>query len=209
MRVKICGITREEDAALALALGADAIGVVFYPNSARSVTVEQAQAIRGALSGLGMMVGLFVDPSVEEVEAVLEAVPLNLLQFHGKESPVFCGQFGRPYLKAIPMSADVNLAREAERFHAASALLLDSSHEGQFGGTGNSFDWDWVDRALADRVILAGGLHPDNVAAAVRQVKPAAVDVSSGVERAKGIKDPASMRAFIEAAKLAASELQR
>ena len=158
---------------------------------------------------MGMMVGLFVDPSVEEVEAVLEAVPLNLLQFHGRESPAFCGQFGWPYLKAIPMSADVSLAREAERFHAASALLLDSSHEGQFGGTGNSFDWDWADRALADRVILAGGLHPDNVAAAVRQVKPAAVDVSSGVERAKGIKDPVSMRAFIEAAKLAGSELQR
>ena len=111
MRVKICGITREEDAALALALGADAVGVVFYPDSARSVTIEQAQAIRGAVSGLGMMVGLFVDPSAEEVEAVLEAVPLNLLQFHGKESPAFCGQFGRPYLKAIPMSADVNLAQ--------------------------------------------------------------------------------------------------
>ena len=136
-------------------------------------------------------------------------MPLNLLQFHGKESPVFCGQFGRPYLKAIPMSADVNLVREAERFHTASALLLDSSHEGQFGGSGSSFDWDWVDRALADRVVLAGGLHPDNVAAAVRQVRPAAVDVSSGVERAKGIKDPTSMRAFIEAAKLAGSELER
>ena len=127
MRVKICGITREEDAALALSLGADAVGVVFYSDSPRSVTVEQAQAIRGAMSGLGMMVGLFVDPSAEEVETVLEAVPLNLLQFHGEESPVFCGQFGRPYLKAIPMSADVNLAREAERFHAASALLLDVS----------------------------------------------------------------------------------
>ena len=209
MRVKICGITREEDAALALALGADAVGVVFYPDSARSVTIEQAQAIRDAVFGLGMMVGLFVDPSAAEVEAALEAVPLNLLQFHGKESPAFCGQFGRPYLKAIPMSADVNLAREAERFHTASALLLDSSHGGQFGGTGSSFDWDWVDRALADRIILAGGLHPDNVAAAVKQVKPAAVDVSSGVERAKGIKDRTSMRAFIEAAKLAASELTR
>ena len=209
MRVKICGITREEDAAQALSLGADAVGVVFHPNSPRSVTVDQAQAIRGTVSGLGMMVGLFVDPSVEEVEAVLDAVPLNLLQFHGKEAPAFCSQFGRPYLKAIPMSADANLVREAERFHTASALLLDSKHEGQFGGTGSSFDWDWVDRALADRVILAGGLHPDNVAAAVRQVRPAAVDVSSGVERTKGIKDLASMRAFIEAAKLAGSELLR
>ena len=209
MRVKICGITREEDAAWALSLGADALGVVFYPSSPRSVTFEQAQAIRGAVSGLGMMVGLFVDPSAEEVEAVLDAVPLNLLQFHGKETPAFCSQFGRPYLKAIAMSADVNLVREAERFHTASALLLDSSHEGQFGGTGSSFDWDWVDRALADRVVLAGGLHPDNVAEAVRQVRPAAVDVSSGVELAKGIKDPDSMRAFIEAAKLAGSELKR
>ena len=208
MRVKICGITREEDAAEALSLGADALGVVFYPNSPRSVTVEQAQAIRGAVSGLGMMVGLFVDPSAEEVEAVLDAVPLNLLQFHGKETPAFCRQFGRPYLKAVAMSADVNLVREAERFHTANALLLDSSHEGQFGGTGSSFDWDWVDRALADRVVLAGGLHPDNVAEAVRQVRPAAVDVSSGVELAKGIKDPDSMRAFIEAAKLAGSELR-
>ena len=206
MRVKVCGITREEDAAQAILLGADAVGVVFYPDSPRAVTIEKARDIRRAVSGLGMLVGLFVDPSVEQVETVVEAVHLNLLQFHGNESPAFCSQFGRPYLKAVAMSADVNLSRENERFHTASALLLDSNHQGQFGGSGSCFDWNWVDRSFSDRIILAGGLHPDNVSAAVRQVRPAAVDVSSGVEKAKGIKDRVRMRAFIEAARLAGSE---
>ena len=200
MRIKICGITRPGDAEQALALGADTVGCVFHAESARHVTAEIAQEIQIAVGNAGTLVGLFVDPTVEQVHAVLGRIDLDVLQFHGQESPAFCEQFQRPYLKAVAMSADVDLSAVNKAYESARGLLLDSAHEGQFGGTGQRFDWDWIDAGLENRLMLAGGLNADNVGDAIRQVRPAAVDVSSGVERDKGIKDSDRMRAFIEAA---------
>lgn len=200
MRIKICGITRPGDAEQALALGADTVGCVFHAASARHVTAEIAQDIQVAVGDAGTLVGLFVDPTVDQVQAVLDRVDLDVLQFHGQESPAFCEQFQRPYLKAVAMSADVDLSAVNEAYGSARGLLLDSAHEGQFGGTGHRFDWDWIDAGLENRLMLAGGLNAGNVGEAIRRVRPAAVDVSSGVERDKGIKDSDRMRAFIEAA---------
>mgnify|MGYP001224833727 FL=1 len=200
VRIKICGITRPEDAEKALALGADTVGCVFHAGSARHVTEEVARDIQVAVGDAGTLVGLFVDPTVDQVRAVLDRVELDVLQFHGQESPAFCEQFGRSYLKAVAMSADVDLAAVNNAFRSARGVLLDSAHDGQFGGTGHHFDWEWVDAGLEKRLILAGGLTADNVGDAIRQVRPAAVDVSSGVEKKKGIKDCDRMRAFIEAA---------
>ena len=200
VRIKICGITRPEDAEQALALGADTVGCVFHAESARHVTAEIAQDIQIAVGNAGTVVGLFVDPTVEQVQAVLDRIELDVLQFHGQESPAFCEQFQRPYLKAVAMSADIDLSAVSEAYESARGFLLDSAHEGQFGGTGQRFDWDWIDAGLENRLMLAGGLSADNVGEAIRQVRPAAVDVSSGVERDKGIKDSDRMRAFIEAA---------
>ena len=200
VRIKICGITRPEDAEQALALGADTVGCVFHAESARHVTAEIAQDIQIAVGNAGTVVGLFVDPTVEQVQAVLDRIDLDVLQFHGQESPAFCEQFQRPYLKAVAMSADVDLSAVNKAYESARGLLLDSAHEGQFGGTGQRFDWGWIDAGLENRLMLAGGLSADNVGEAIRQVRPAAVDVSSGVERDKGIKDSDRMRAFIEAA---------
>jgi len=200
VRIKICGITRPGDAEQALALGADTVGCVFHAASARHVTAEIAQDIQVAVGDAGTLVGLFVDPTVDQVQAVLDRVDLDVLQFHGQESPAFCEQFQRPYLKAVAMSADVDLSAVNEAYGSARGLLLDSAHEGQFGGTGHRFDWDWIDAGLETRLMLAGGLNADNVGEAIRRVRPAAVDVSSGVEKDKGIKDSDRMRAFIEAA---------
>lgn len=200
VRIKICGITRPGDAEQALALGADTVGCVFRAESARHVTAEIAQDIQIAVGNAGTLVGLFVDPTVDQVQAVLDRIDLDVLQFHGQESPAFCEQFQRPYLKAVAMSADVDLSAVNKAYESARGLLLDSAHEGQFGGTGQRFDWDWIDAGLENRLMLAGGLSADNVGEAIRQVRPAAVDVSSGVERDKGIKDSDRMRAFIEAA---------
>lgn len=199
MRIKICGITRPGDAEQAMALGADTVGCVFHAASARHVTAEIAQDIQVAVGNAGTLVGLFVDPTVDQVQAVLDRVDLDVLQFHGQESPAFCEQFQRPYLKAVAMSADVDLSAVNRAYESARGLLLDSAHEGQFGGTGHRFDWDWIDAGLERRLMLAGGLNADNVGEAIRQVRPAAVDVSSGVERDKGIKDSGRMKAFIEA----------
>ena len=200
MRIKICGITRPEDAEQALVLGADTVGCVFHAASDRHVTAEIAQDIRVAVGDAGTLVGLFVDPTVDQVQAVLDRIELDVLQFHGEESPAFCEQFQRPYLKAVAMSPDVDLAAVNSAYCSARGLLLDSAHEGQFGGTGHRFDWQWIDAGLEKRLMLAGGLTADNVGDAICQVRPAAVDVSSGVEREKGIKDCDRMRAFIEAA---------
>ena len=200
MRIKICGITRPGDAEQALALGADTVGCVFHAESARHVTAEIAQDIQIAVGNAGTLVGLFVDPTVDQVQAVLDRIDLDVLQFHGQESPAFCDQFQRPYLKAVAMSADLDLSAVNKAYESARGLLLDSAHEGQFGGTGQRFDWDWIDAGLENRLMLAGGLSADNVGEAIRQARPAAVDVSSGVERDKGIKDSDRMRAFIEAA---------
>lgn len=200
MRIKICGITRPEDAEQALSLGADTVGCVFHAASARHVTAEIAREIHAAVGGSGTLVGLFVDPTVELVRTVLDQVELDVLQFHGQESPAFCEQFERPYLKAVAMSADVDLSAVDSAYCSARGLLLDSAHAGQFGGTGQRFDWAWIHEGLERRLMLAGGLNAENVAEAICQVRPAAVDVSSGVEREKGVKDSDRMRAFIEAA---------
>jgi phosphoribosylanthranilate isomerase len=207
VRIKICGITRRKDAEEALALGADAIGCVFFPGSSRAVSLSQARDIGDGVRGFGMFVGLFVDPTKEQVEEALESVAIHCLQFHGSESPEFCAQFNRPYIKAVPMTRGADLAATNARYADARGLLLDSVHSGQFGGSGESFDWTAVDSKLRHRVVLAGGLTPDNVARAVRQVQPIAIDVSSGVESSKGIKDSEKLRAFILNARQAAKEI--
>jgi phosphoribosylanthranilate isomerase len=196
-RTKICGITRVEDGLAAASAGADAIGLVFHGASPRNVAVAQAAAICVALPPFVTTVGLFVDAAAETVNDVLRQVPLDLLQFHGDESAEYCRAFSRPYIKAIRMADDVDLHALAAEYRDARGLLLDAFHPGIPGGTGQTFDWERIPQTLAAPVILAGGLAPDNVADAVRSVHPYAVDVSSGVEAAKGIKDAAKIEAFI------------
>jgi phosphoribosylanthranilate isomerase len=201
VRVKICGITRVEDALAAAAAGADAIGLVFYANSPRAVGIEQAQAIIAALPPFVTTVGLFVDIQRDELRRILASVPLDLLQFHGDESVEQCEGFGRPYIKALRVKAGDDIIAEVDRYPGASGILLDTYVEGVPGGTGKAFDWSLVPEKLSKPVILAGGLRPDNVAEAVRQVRPYAVDVSGGVEAGKGIKDAERVAAFIRAAR--------
>ncbi len=196
-RVKICGITVPEDGLEAARLGADAIGMVFYAKSPRAVDAEQAAKIVAALPPFVTTVGLFVNASVEEVSGVLAEVSLDLLQFHGDESPEYCVQFGRPYIKAIRMREGVDLSAELQRYSSGRGLLLDTYTPGVPGGTGESFDWDRVPENLASQIILAGGLTPDNVGEAIKQVRPYAVDVSGGVEASKGKKDAAKVAAFM------------
>lgn len=200
-RVKICGITRVEDARMVAASGADAIGLVFYAKSPRHVSAEQAAQLAAALPPFVTTVGLFVDAEPAFVREVLAAVPLDVLQFHGEESPDYCAQFGRPYLKAIRVKAGVDLVECAARYAGAQALLLDAYVAGVPGGTGATFDWGVIPRDLRLPVILSGGLDAENVAEGVRQVRPCAVDVSSGVEAAKGIKDAAKVAAFVNEVK--------
>ena len=200
-RIKICGITRLEDARMAVELGADAIGLVFYAPSPRSVGGEQARAIIAAIPPFVTIVGLFVDPAPEQVELVLRGCSLGLLQFHGDEAPDFCRGFGLPYIKAVRVRADADLVQYLAPYHAAQGWLLDTYHGQLYGGTGESFDWKLIPRDLARPVILSGGLTPANVGAAVRQVRPWAVDVSSGVEATKGVKDAAKIAAFIAGVK--------
>ncbi|MBI1395362.1 MAG: phosphoribosylanthranilate isomerase [Betaproteobacteria bacterium] len=196
-RIKICGITREEDAVAAARLGADAIGLIFYEGSARHVTVDRAARIARDLPPFVTVVGLFVDPAAEAVRSVLERVPLDLLQFHGSEAPEFCGSFGHPYIKAIPAVPGGDLLQSAAPFAAARGILVDAYVPGVRGGSGVTADWSVIPRSFPRPVILAGGLHPGNVADAVRAVRPWAVDVSSGVERAKGVKDHDKLTAFV------------
>jgi phosphoribosylanthranilate isomerase len=205
-RTKICGITRPEDGLFAAAQGADAIGLVFYAPSPRSVTVEQAREVLAALPPFVTTVGLFVDAQEAEVRRLISALPLDLLQFHGNEEEAFCRSFGRPYFKALRMVEGLDLAAEAARYASASALLLDSFQAGVPGGTGHAFDWARISAGLNKPVILAGGLGPENVAAAIRQVRPYAVDVSSGVEAAKGIKDAEKIIAFMRGVERADGE---
>lgn len=196
-RIKICGITDPEDGLEAARLGADALGLVFYEKSPRAVTVARAKAICEALPAFVSSVGLFVDPEPALLEQVLSEVPLDLLQFHGDESPETCGGYGRPYVKAVRMRDGVDLEGAAARYAEARALLLDAYRPGVPGGTGATFEWGRVPRRLDKPVILAGGLQPGNVAEAIRAVRPFAVDVSSGVEAAKGQKDRALMAEFV------------
>jgi phosphoribosylanthranilate isomerase len=206
LRVKICGITSPEDAVAAVEAGADAIGLVFYAASRRAVSPDEAAKIAAAISPLVMTVGLFVNAPTEAVLSTLERVPLNLLQFHGDESPEYCREFHRPYLKALPVTDSEELRRSMDSYPEARGFLLDTAAAGQFGGTGKTFDWALVPSDSPRPLVLAGGLGPDNVAAAISAVGPAAVDVSSGVESAPGIKDPLKMQKFVAAARAAFKE---
>ena len=202
-RIKICGITRAEDALAAAYSGADAIGLVFYERSPRHVSLARATQLAAALPPFITVVGLFVNADAVFVREALESVPLDVLQFHGDESPEFCGQFGKPYLKAIRVKEGVDLLQCASDFCDAQGLLLDAHVEGIPGGTGATFDWTLIPEELPLPVILSGGLDVENVAAAIEQVRPYAVDVSSGVEASKGIKDAAKIARFIQEVKRA------
>lgn len=208
-RIKICGITRVDDLKAVAASGADALGLVFYDKSPRYVDLQQAAQLARVTPPFVSVVGLFVNPTEHEVRSVLQAVPLDALQFHGEEAPEFCQQFGRPYLKAIRVKAGVDLLQCAARYAGAQGLLLDAFVEGTHGGTGASFDWALIPQDLPLPVILSGGLHAGNVGGAIRQVRPYAVDVSSGVEESKGIKDAAKIAAFIKEVKDVDLQLSR
>lgn len=199
-RIKICGVTRPEDARSAAAAGADAVGLVFYAHSPRALDLASANAVVAALPPFVSRVALFLDPTAADVQAVIDTLQPALLQFHGGESPEFCGCFGVPYMKAVPMGdKGTDPAAYAERFADARALLLDSHRAGQAGGRGEIFTWDRRGDGPTMPLVLAGGLTPDNVADAIRSVRPYAVDVSSGVESAPGVKDAGRIRAFAEA----------
>jgi phosphoribosylanthranilate isomerase len=196
-RVKICGITRLQDAAEATQAGADAIGLVFYASSPRNVELELARSIAASLPAFVTVVGLFVDPDPAFVAEARARVPLDLLQFHGDEEPAFCERFAAPYIKAVRVREDLSLLEYARRFGGARGLLLDSYVSGMRGGTGQRFDWSLIPTGLPLPIVLSGGLDPANVSDAIRRVRPWAVDVSSGVEATKGIKDPARILAFM------------
>jgi phosphoribosylanthranilate isomerase len=198
-RVKICGITRVEDALSAVNAGADAIGLVFYAPSPRAVSIAQAQQIVAALPPFISVVGLFVNAPQTEIESVLSKVRLDILQYHGDETVHDCEQINLPYYKAIRVKADTNLLQYEAEFKSAKALLLDTFSEAAVGGTGQVFDWNLIPKNMTKPVILAGGLTADNVADAIQQVRPYAVDVSGGVEATKGIKDAAKIAAFMQA----------
>jgi phosphoribosylanthranilate isomerase len=187
-----------EDVLDAVQSGADALGLVFYDKSPRHVSVQQAVQLTEVIFPFVSLVGLFVNASAETVREVLKQVPLDVLQFHGEEKPEFCAQFGRPYLKAIRVKEGVDLVQYAADYEGAQGLVLDAFVEGTHGGTGASFDWGLIPLDLPLPVILSGGLHAGNVAEAIRKVRPYAVDVSSGVEASKGIKDAAKIAAFIK-----------
>jgi len=197
-RVKICGITRLEDLLNAAKSGADAIGLVFYEKSPRNVSIAQAVKLLAMLPPFVTVVGLFVNASAQRVREVQNSVLLDVLQFHGEESPQFCEQFQRPYLKAIRVNPGVDLLQCAADFHSAQGLLLDAHVEGIPGGTGTVFDWTLIPPQFPVPLILSGGLHAENVAAGIRQVRPWAVDISSGVELSKGIKDAAKISRFMQ-----------
>jgi len=201
LRVKICGITRLQDLHAACDAGADAVGFVFYEQSPRHVSVEAAAGLVRALPPFVQSVGLFVNAGPAFIERVLQAAPLDLLQFHGDETPADCMRFGRPYIKAVRVDGATDLLKYAADFDAARGLLLDAFVPGVPGGTGECFDWNLIPVNLPRPVILSGGLTPDNVAEAIRHVRPWAVDVSSGVEISKGIKDAHKIARFIANAK--------
>ena len=195
--IKICGLTRIDDALAAARLGANAIGVVLYSGSPRFVTHEQARRIVDAVPPFVTTVALMVNPSADQVHAAIKQVRPALLQFHGDETDAFCSSFSVPYIKALRVKPETDLLQYARTYASAKGLLLDAFVEGAHGGTGAVFDWSLIPRNLSLPLILAGGLNPDNVSEAIRQVRPWAVDVSSGVEAEKGKKDAALIAAFI------------
>lgn len=203
-RIKICGLTRVEDLEQAVHAGADALGLVFYPPSPRFVDLPTAARLARAVPPFVTLVGLFVNADPAVVRATLAAVPMHLLQWHGDEDEAYCRQFDRPYIKAARVRPGIDLLQYAAGFPSAQAILLDAFVDG-YGGGGKVFDWSLVPRSLGKPLILSGGLDADNVGEAVRRVQPDAVDVSSGVEASKGIKDPEKIRAFVAAVKTAGS----
>jgi len=197
-RIKICGVRRESDVEAAVEAGADAIGLVFFAPSPRHLSVSRAAELARALPAFVTPVGLFVNAALPEVEAAVAAIPGLMLQFHGDETPGFCARFARPYLKAVRMVPGVDLLDSSRRFASAQALLLDAPVEA-YGGGGKVFDWSLVPASVARPVVLSGGLHAGNVIPGIQQVRPWAVDVSSGVESTRGVKDAALIRGFCEA----------
>ena len=203
IRIKICGLTRVEDAVAAVNAGADAIGLVFYAKSPRAISIEIARQIALVAGPFVTVTGLFVGADPKEVTDVLKQVPLHLLQFHGDESPAYCESFQRSYLKAIRMKPDVNLDDAIAEYASASGILLDAYRPGVPGGTGETFDWGRVPRQSTTPIVLAGGLTPENVIQAIESTRIYGVDVSGGVESAPGLKDPNKIRDFISNAQLA------
>ncbi|MCE7915513.1 MAG: phosphoribosylanthranilate isomerase [Nitrosomonas sp. PRO4] len=201
VRVKVCGITRYQDAMAAVRSGVDAIGFVFWPQSTRYIDPDSAYLIASRIPPFVCTVGVYVNPDISWVEKTARTVKLNLLQFHGDETPEFCDQFSLPYIKAIRVKQDTDLLQYAERYSAAKGLLLDTYAENLPGGTGHVFDWRLIPQHLPVPLILSGGLNPNNVALAIKQIRPWSVDVSSGVEISKGIKDEKKIFAFMQGVK--------
>ncbi len=202
IRIKICGLTRASDLQYAVDAGVDALGLVFYPPSPRYVDLATAAHLASKVPPFVTIVGLFVDADPDQVRATLAAVPIHVLQLHGGEDDAYCRQFDRPYVKAARVRPGMDLLQYAASFPSAQAILLDAFVNG-YGGGGKVFDWSLVPASLGKPVILSGGLDSRNVGTAVRRVRPAAVDVSSGVEASKGIKDAAKVRAFVAAVRAA------
>jgi len=206
-RIKICGITRVEDAVAALQLGVDAVGLVFYKKSPRSIELKQASDIASAVGPFVTVTALFVNPQAQEVERVLEQVPVSLLQFHGEEQAEFCRQFSRPWMKALRIQSSTNVLDMVKEYQTADALLFDTYQAGIAGGTGECFDWNLVARknlphGFNKPVVLAGGLNAGNIKKAIEVVEPYGVDVSGGVESVVGIKDRSKIQSFIQAVRL-------
>lgn len=196
-RVKICGFTRVEDAVCAARLGVDAIGLVFYPPSPRNVGVEQAVKIVNALPTFVSVVALFVDEQESQIRKILQRVPIDCLQFHGDEPAEACRLYNKRYMKAVRVQHTIDISDLASQYHDAAGLLLDAYHPGAKGGTGSLFDWELIPEHCSLPIILAGGLDENNARHAVQAVRPYALDVSSGVEAEKGVKDALKMAAFI------------
>ena len=201
-RIKICGLTREEDVDAAVAAGADAIGFVFYPPSPRYIAPQRAAELARRIPPFVDVVGLFVNEAPELVRAACEALPINVLQFHGDEDAAYCRQFARPYLRAARVRPGLDLVEFASSFPDARGVLLDAFVEG-YGGGGHVFDWTLIPSNLPSYLVLSGGLTADNIGDAIRRVRPVAVDVSSGVEAGKGIKDHSKIAAFVAAVRKA------
>jgi phosphoribosylanthranilate isomerase len=205
-RIKICGVSRPEDIEAAVQAGADAVGFVFHPPSARHLSIEFAATLARGLPPFVTPVGLFVNAAAADIAAACAAIPNLVLQFHGDEGVADCIASGRPFLRAARMVPGFDLLDFARRFSAAQALLLDAHAEG-WGGSGKVFDWSLVPRAVPHRLVLSGGLHAANVAAGIQALRPWAVDVSSGVESSRGVKDAAAIRAFCDAVREADSRI--
>jgi phosphoribosylanthranilate isomerase len=205
-RIKICGLRTAEMVDAAAEAGADAVGFVFYAKSVRAIGIDAAQALAERLPPFVAPVGLFVNAAPSEIEAALRAIPNLLLQFHGDESPGDCERWGRPYVRAVPMTRDTRLLDFGARFPRAQALLLDAPVDG-YGGGGKVFDWSLLAPNEHFRLVLSGGLNAANVGDGIRQLRPWAVDVSSGVESERGIKSPDLIRAFCAAVRAADASL--